>query len=175
MFRSFRFVIVGVLLLGAAGARAQTKLPPRRTVLPLRARQAAAATAGKPSAGVKDGLAMVGGRVVLTEQGLANPLTADKKLLSGYTVSPTGLVTSPTGTATQMVDGDVASLTGRVTTKRTLAVQDSVLKAQQYDLKYPGKREKLEKEQKEKEKEKAKRDAEAEKAKAKLEKAKAKG
>lgn len=172
MFRSFRFVIFGALLLGAAGARAQTKLPPRRAAaVPLRARQAAAAA---PGAGVKDGLAMVNGRVVLTEQGLANLLTADKKLLSGYTVSPAGLVTSPTGTTTQMVDGDVASLTGRVTTKKSLAVQDSILKVQQYDLKYPGKREKLEKEQKEKEKAKAKRDAEAEKAKAKLEKAKAK-
>ncbi|MFD1467837.1 DUF6799 domain-containing protein [Hymenobacter caeli] len=173
MVRSLRFVILGALLLGAAGAQAQTKLAPRRTVLPLRARAAAAAgTAATPAAGVKDGLAMTNGRVVLTEQGLANPLTADKKLLSGYTVSPTGLVTSPTGTTTQMADGDVASLTGRVTAKRTLAAQDSLLKVQQYDLKYPGKREKLEKERKEKEKEQAKKDAEAEKAKAKLDKQK---
>ncbi len=170
MSPSFRFVILGALLLGAVGAQAQTKLPPRRAVVPARARVAA-----NPGAGVKDGLAMVNGRVVLTEQGLANPLTADKKLLSGYTVSPTGLVTSPNGTTTQMAEGDVASLTGRVTTHRVMAEQDSLLKIQQYDIKYPGKRAKMEKDRIAKEKEKAKRDEAAEKAKAKREKDKAKG
>ena len=43
-------------------------------------------------------LALVNGRVVLTELGLVNPLTGDKKLLNGYIVSPTGLVTAPGGT-----------------------------------------------------------------------------
>ena len=162
---SFRFVIFGALLLGAAGAQAQTKLPPRRAAVPARARLTAT-----PGAGVKDGLALVNGRVVLTEQGLANPLTADKKLLSGYTVSPAGLVTSPNGTTVQMVEGDVASLTGRVTTHKVVAEQDSLLKIQQYDIKYPGKREKMAKESERKEKEKAKRDEATEKAKAKREK-----
>ncbi|WP_157887180.1 DUF6799 domain-containing protein [Hymenobacter sp. PAMC 26628] len=165
MRTSFRFVILGALLLGAAGAQAQTKLPPRRTAVPARARLAAT-----PGAGVKDGLAMVNGRVVLTEQGLANPLTADKKLLSGYTVSPAGLVTSPNGTTVQMAEGDVASLTGRVTTHKVMAEQDSILKIQQYDIKYPGKREKMAKELERKEKEKAKRAEATEKAKAKREK-----
>lgn len=162
-----RFVALGTLLLGAAGAQAQTKLPPRRPGAPARPRPAA--TAG---VGVKDGFAMVNGRVMLTEQGLVNPLTADKKLLSGYVVSPTGLVTSPNGTTTQMTEGDVASLTGRITTRKAIAEQDSLLKIQQYDIKYPGKREKLEKERQRQEKEKAKRDEAAEKAKAKREKAK---
>ena len=163
----FRFVILGALLLGAASAEAQTKLPPRRAGDPARPRPAA--TAG---VGVKDGLALVNGRVMLTEQGLINPLTADKKLLSGYVVSPTGLVTSPNGTTTQMGEGDFASLTGRVTTRKAIAEQDSLLKIQQYDIKYPGKREKMEKDRIAKEKEKAKRDEAAEKAKAKREKAK---
>lgn len=165
MFTPFRFVIFGALLLGATGAQAQTKLPPRRAVVPARARLIA-----KPGAGVKDGLVLVNGRVVLTEQGLANPLTADKKLLSGYTVSPAGLVTSPSGTTLQMVEGDVASLTGRVTTRKVVAEQDSLLKVQQYDIKYPGKREKMAKESERKEKEKVKRDEAIEKAKVKREK-----
>lgn len=163
----FRFVILGALLLGAARTQAQTKLPPRRAGAPARPRPVAAA-----GVGVKDGFALVNGRVMLTEQGLINPLTADKKLLNGYVVSPTGLVTSPSGTTTQMAEGDAASLTGRITTHKAIAEQDSLLKIQQYDIRYPGKREKMAKERERKEKEKAKRDEAIEKAKAKREKAK---
>lgn len=165
MSPSFRFVILGGLLLAAVSTQAQMKLPPRRTGAAPRPRSAA--TAG---VGMKDGLALVNGRVVLTELGLVNPLTGDKKLLNGYIVSPTGLVTAPGGTTTQMAEGDVASLTGRVTTRILIAEQDSLLKIKQYDIKYPGKRKKMEEARERKEKEKEKRAEATEKAKAKREK-----
>ncbi len=166
MSPSLRFVILGMLLLGAAGAQAQIKLPPRRAGAAARPRPAAAT-----GVGVKDGLALVNGRVMLTEQGLINPLAEDKKLLSGYVVSPTGLVTAPDGTTTQMAEGDVASLTGRVTPRAVIAEQDSLLKIKQYDIRYPGKRKKMAEARERKEKAKEKRAEAAEKAKAKREKA----
>lgn len=116
---------------------------------------------------------MQNGRVVLTELGISNPLTADKKLINGTTITPAGVVTTPSGTATQIAEGDHVSLTGRVTTRRAIADADSIAKVQLFDAKYPGKRKKMEEEKAKKDKEKAKREEEKAKAKAKLEKAKA--
>ena len=115
--------------------------------------------------GLKDGLTMQKGRVVLTELGITNPLTADKKLINGTTISPAGIVTATDGTTTQMNEGDVVSLTGRVTTRTSIVEADSLLKIKTYDLRYPGKRKKAEDERERREKDKAK--AEAKKAKAK--------
>ncbi|WP_457065803.1 DUF6799 domain-containing protein [Hymenobacter sp. UYAg731] len=124
--------------------------------------------------GIKDGISMQKGRVVLTELGISNPLTADKKLINGTVITPAGVVTMPDGTATQITEGDYVSLTGRVTTRRAIADADSIAKVQVFDAKYPGKRKKMEAEAERKAKEKAKRDEEKAKAKAKAEKKKKK-
>lgn len=146
----FGCVLAGALL-GGSAANAQNSLPPRRPhgVAP----KSRAAAAG---VGLKDGLSMQKGRVVLTELGITNPLTADKKLLNGTTVSATGLVTAPDGTTTQMNEGDMASLTGRVTTRASVVEGDSLLKIKLFDAKYPGKRKKMEAEQERREKAKEK-------------------
>lgn len=133
-------------------AQAQTKLPPRRPggAVPARAKLAA------NGEGRKDGLTMDKGRVILTELGVSNPLTADKKLINGTTISTTGLVTATNGTTTQINEGDHVSLSGRVTSRREIVVADSLAKIRSYDALHPGKREKMEKEREKKEKAKAK-------------------
>ena len=115
--------------------------------------------------GLKDGLTMQKGRVVLTELGITNPLQADKKLLNGTTISPAGAVTAPDGTTSQMSEGDLVSLTGRLTTRTSMVESDSLLKIKTFDLKYPGKRKKMEAEAERKDKIKAKREEEKAKAK----------
>ncbi|GAB3297199.1 hypothetical protein GCM10027511_11690 [Hymenobacter humi] len=119
-------------------AQAQTAVPARKP-----GGVAPRPRAVNKGAGLKDGLTMQQGRMVLTELGTTNPLTADKKLVNGTTISTTGLVTAPDGTTTQMTEGDVVSLTGRVTTRRSIVEADSLLKIKTYDLKYPGKRKKM--------------------------------
>ena len=150
----FRCLLL-VALCGSFAAQAQTKLPPRGRVQP-KPRMGA----GNPGAAVKDGLTMKTGRIVLTELGVTNPLTVDKKLVNGATITTTGLVTSSTGITTQMLEGDMVSLTGRVTSHTSMVEGDSLLKIKQFDLKYPGKRKKMEEERVEKAKVKAKRDEE---------------
>ena len=105
---------------------------------------------------MKDGLTMKDGRIILTEPGTSNPTTADKKLLNGVVISTTGLVTATDGTTTQMTEGDMVSLTGRVTTRRSIVVADSLPKARAFDLKYPGKRKQMEEDAERKAKAKAK-------------------
>jgi hypothetical protein len=162
--------ILAVAFLGLASLQVQAQtLPPRRGGAVPKPRTPPAAANGEMT---KDGYVMKGGRVIVTEQGLTNPLSQDKKLLNGTTVSPTGLVTSTSGTTTQLAEGDIMSLTGRITPRTEAMAADSLLKIKQYDLKYPGKRKKMEEERlrkdkiaKEKEKEKMK--AEQKKAKEK--------
>ncbi len=158
--------LLGLLLLSGTAAQAQTARPGRVQPKP---RATASAVEG-----VKDGLTMQKGRVVLTELGISNPLTADKKLINGTVITPAGLVTTPDGTATQINEGDHVSLTGRVTTRKAIADADSIAKVQLFDAKYPGKRKKMEAEAARKAKEKAKRDEAKAKAKEKAEKRKKK-
>lgn len=154
--------IVTVLILGGTTAQAQNSLPPRRPggVAP-RPRLTATGVS------LKDGLTMQKSRVVLTELGITNPLTANKKLVNGTIITPTGMVTGTDGTATQMYEGDMVSLTGRVTARRTMVEADSLLKIKTFDLRYPGKRKKMEAEAERKEKVKIKREEEKAKIKAK--------
>lgn len=163
----FRSVCAVVLLAGSA--QAQTTPAPKGRVQP-KPRQ----TATQPGAAVKDGLTMKGGRVVLTELGITNPITADKTLINGTVISTTGLVTAKDGTTTQMGEGDQVSLTGRVTSRTSIAEADSLVKLKLYDQKYPGKRKKMEDERARKEKDKKERDEAKAKAAAKREKDKAK-
>ncbi|ALW84241.1 hypothetical protein AUC43_03495 [Hymenobacter sedentarius] len=168
-----RFLINSTLLvalLTGTAAQAQTRVPPRRpgSVAP---KPRVTANAG---VGLKDGLTMQKGRVVLTELGITNPLTADKKLINGTIITPAGLVTATDGTTTQMNEGDMVSLTGRVTTRASIVEADSLLKIKTFDLRYPGKRKKMEEEKERKDKAKAKLAEEKAKAAEKRAKAKAK-
>ncbi|OGX85544.1 DUF6799 domain-containing protein [Hymenobacter glacialis] len=143
--------IIGIALLAGTTAQAQTRVPARRP--------GAVAPRPRPTnmgAGMKDGLTMKDGRIILTELGISNPTTADKKLLNGVVISTTGLVTATDGTTTQLTEGDLVSLTGRVTTRRSIVVADSLSKARSFDLKYPGKRKKMEEDAERKAKVKAK-------------------
>ena len=164
----FRLVLLAASL-GTFAAQAQTKIAPRGRV-----QHKPRLIAANPGAAVKDGLTMKAGRIVLTELGVTNPLTADKKLVNGTVISTTGLVTSSTGLTTQMLEGDLVSLTGRVTTRTSMVEADSLLKIKQFDFKYPGKRKKMEEERLEKAKIKAKRDEEKAKMVAEREKERAK-
>jgi hypothetical protein len=154
-------------LLSGATAQAQTRVAPRKPggVAP-RPRLSASGE------GVKDGLSMVKGRVVLTELGTSNPLMADKKLINGTVISTTGLVTATDGTTTQINEGDHVSLSGRVTTRQSIAAADSIAKIQVFDAKYPGKRKKMAEEAERKAKAKAKLLEEKAKAKEKAAKKK---
>ena len=158
--------IFALAFLSIAIAQAQTARPGRVQPKP---RVAASAVEGS-----KDGISMQKGRMVLTELGISNPLTADKKLVNGTVITPTGTVTTPDGIATQITEGDYVSLTGRVTTRRAIADADSIAKVMVFDAKYPGKRKKMEAEAARKAKDKAKRDEEKAKAKAKAAKNKKK-
>lgn len=132
-------------------------LAPRRVVAPPRRGGVQPTRAKINGVMAKDGVTLTNGRVMYTELGLTAPLTEDKKFINGTTVSPTGLITSASGTTTQLAEGDYASLSGRITTKREMVEADSVRKLDDYDRKHPGKRKELEKarEKAEKEKEKA--------------------
>lgn len=153
-----------LMLFSSFAVQAQTPRPGRAVPKP---RTAAAKTEG-----VKDGLSMQKGRVVLTELGISNPLVADKKLVNGTVITPAGVVTGTDGTTTQMNEGDQVSLSGRITSRADIVAADSIAKIQLFDALHPGKRKKMEEaaEKKAKAKEKA---AEA-KAKAKEKAAKRK-
>ena len=170
MKSSFLFsLVLSIALLAGTSLQAQTRVPARRP--------GAVAPRPRPTnlgAGMKDGLTMKDGRIILTELGASNPITADKKLLNGVTISTTGLVTATDGTTTQMTEGDMVSLTGRVTTRRSIVETDSITKAKAFDLKYPGKRKKMEEEAERKAKAKAKLAEDKAKAAEKRAKAKAK-
>ena len=119
--------------------------------------------------GLKDGLTMQKGRIMITETGITNPLLADKKLLNGTTISTAGLVTSPNGSTSQMAEGDEVSLSGRLTTRAAIMEADSIAKIKLYDAKYPGKRMKAEAERERKAKAAAKAKEKREKEAAKKE------
>lgn len=159
-------ILIAALLFSAATTQAQTTRPGRVQPKP---RVVASVVEG-----IKDGISMQKGRMVLTELGISNPLTADKKLLNGTIITPTGLVTAADGTTTQITEGDYVSLTGRVRTRQAIADADSIAKVQAFDAKYPGKRKQMEADAERKAKDKAKRDEEKAKAKAKAEKEKEK-
>lgn len=142
-------------------------LAPRRVVAPPRRGGVAPVRAKTSGVMAKDGVTLTGGRVMYTELGLTAPITENKKFINGTTVSPTGLITSPGGSTTQLNEGDYASLSGRITTKREMIEADSVRKLDDYDRKHPGKRKELEKAREKAEKEKEKADKERAKLEAK--------
>ena len=155
-----RMLLAASLLLVVQGVQAQSRPAPRRPVAPK----------ARPKAGagmVKDGVMMKDGKLMATEMGMTNPLTADKTLRNGTIITSSGAVTGKDGTTTQLREGDYVSLSGRVETRAEMAAQDSIQKLQAYDLKHPGKRKEMEKAREKAEKAKEKADKEKEKAKAK--------
>ncbi|MDQ2794397.1 MAG: hypothetical protein M3Y12_10385 [Bacteroidota bacterium] len=136
-FYSFLFVV----LFGSAAAQAQPASPGR--VAP-NSRAVPGRPAPAKAEGIKDGLSMMKGRVVLTELGINNPLIADKKLTNGTIITPAGLVTGTDGTTAQMMEGDHVSLSGRITSRSEIMAADSIAKIQLFDALHPGKRKKME-------------------------------
>jgi hypothetical protein len=156
-----------LLVLAGTSVQAQTKLPPRRKTATPKAR-----TVIKPGAEMlKDGVIMKDSKILLTELGHTGPLAADKTLINGTKITTTGLITTPDGTTTQLQEGDQMSLSGRVTTKATLAQQDSLRKMMDYDTKLKS----MTKDQRKRLKEKEKADEEKAKRMAKKDKSNAKG
>ena len=153
-----------VVLFGTITAQAQAPRPGRAVPKPR--------VAASKVEGVKDGLSMQKGRVVLTELGISNPLVADKKLINGTIITPAGVVTGTDGTTTQMKEGDQVSLTGRVTSRADIVAADSIAKIQLFDALHPGKRKKMEAEAEKKAKAKEKAAEAKAKAKEKAEKRK---
>lgn len=137
-----------VMLLGSFTVQAQMARPGRVAPKP----RVAAAKVG----GVKDGLSMQKGRVMLTELGISNPLVADKKLINGIVITPAGIVTGSDGTTAQMMEGDQVSLSGRITSRSKILAADSTAKIQLFDALHPGKRKKMEAEAEKKAKAKEK-------------------
>ena len=156
------WAVLSVALLNTSTAQAQAPRPGHVAPKPR-----AAAGAGAKTEGIKDGLSMQKGRVVLTELGTSNPLIADKKLVNGTTISPAGVVTATNGTITQMSEGDLVSLSGRITTRTEIVAADSIAKVQLFDALHPGKRKQMEAEAEKKAKAMAKREEEKAKAKEK--------
>lgn len=150
-------LLAATCLLAAYSAQAQSRPAPHARLAPK----------ARPKAGagmVKDGVMMKDGKLVATEMGMTNPVTADKTLRNGTVITAAGVVTGKDGTTTQLHEGDYVSLTGRVETRVEMAAQDSIQKLQAYDLKHPGKRKEMEKAREKAEKAKEKADKEKAKA-----------
>ncbi|RZK12844.1 MAG: hypothetical protein EOO56_27830 [Hymenobacter sp.] len=152
-----RILLAAACLFAAYGAQAQSRPAPHARIAPK----------ARPKAGagmMKDGVMMKDGRLIATEMGMTNPVTADKTLRNGTVITSAGVVTGKDGTTTQLHEGDYVSLTGRVETRGEMAAQDSIQKLQAYDLKHPGKRKEMEKAREKAEKAKEKADKEKAKA-----------
>jgi hypothetical protein len=80
------------------------------------------------------------GKVLVTQQGRTSPLTQDMTLVNGTKVSSTGAVTMTNGTTATLLEGDMMSLSGRLTTAKMKASQDSLLMATREQTKEKSKR-----------------------------------
>ena len=91
---------------------------------------------------MKDGVMMKEGKVMVTQMGRTTPLTQEMNLINGTKITPTGTITTPAGVSTQLTEGDLVSLSGRITTSAQKAAQDSLLLVKKEDLKNKGKKKK---------------------------------
>lgn len=137
--KSSRLLLLLVALLTSAlAASAQTKLPPRRAAATPRPK--VAVNPGAPT--LKDGILLKDGKVLVTQMGRTVPLTQEMNLINGTKISPTGTVVTSAGVSTQLQEGDLMSLSGRITTSAQKAEQDSLLVAKKEALKMKGKKKK---------------------------------
>ncbi|UOQ54023.1 DUF6799 domain-containing protein [Hymenobacter cellulosivorans] len=117
----FSFMLTLGLALTGVAAQAQTKVAPRRAVAP------------KPKEVVregvtlKDGVVMQEGKVLVTQQGHTTSLTDATTLTNGTKIMANGTVTKPDGSTVTLQEGDMMSLSGRLTTKAMKAEQDSLM------------------------------------------------
>ncbi|MGY2130639.1 DUF6799 domain-containing protein [Hymenobacter sp. HD11105] len=130
-------LLVLALLTSAVAASAQTKLPPRRTAAAPRPKPV---TPGAPT--LKDGVTLKEGKVLVTQMGRTTPLSQDLSLTNGTKITPTGTVTTPAGVSSQLQEGDMMSLSGRITTSAQKAEQDSLLLVKKENLKAKAKKKK---------------------------------
>lgn len=112
------------LLTAGLSAEAQTKVPPRRPATP-------PARPVMKNAGVKDGFLMQAGKVMHTQHGHTAPVSALTALPNGTKVQADGVVILADGSTVQLQEGDYMSLSGRLTTIRMKAEQDSLMQAAQ--------------------------------------------
>jgi hypothetical protein len=124
-----------LLLLGSVTAHAQTKAPARKPVAPKPRMVSNGAT-------MKDGVTIKEGKVLVTQQGLTNSLTQEMTLTNGTKISPTGAVTMANGSTVTLQEGDMLSLSGRLTTAAMKAEQDSLLMASKEPVKGKSKKKK---------------------------------
>ncbi|HEX8349804.1 MAG TPA: DUF6799 domain-containing protein [Hymenobacter sp.] len=137
MTPSFLRSLTLLLVLGSVGAQAQTKVPPRKS--PVAPKERAAVSSGVT---MKDGITLKESKVLVTQQGRTSPLTQDMTLINGTKISSTGAVTMTNGTTTTLKEGDMLSLSGRLTTATMKASQDSLLMATKEKTKEKSKRKK---------------------------------
>lgn len=120
-----RFSVVLTLALTVAGlaAQAQTKVAPRRPATPK------AKVVVREGVTMKDGIVMQEGKVLFTRQGLTAPLTEPTTLTNGTKIMADGSVTMADGSTVVLKEGDMLSLSGRLTTATMKAEQDSLTAA----------------------------------------------
>ncbi|SHI40217.1 hypothetical protein SAMN02745146_0773 [Hymenobacter daecheongensis DSM 21074] len=116
--------LAAVLALVTVGftAQAQTKVAPRRAVSP---KQKIVVKEGAET--MKDGAVMKDGKVLFTQQGHTNPVTEPVSLINGTKIMADGSVTMADGSTAMLKEGDMLSLSGRLTTKAMKAEQDSLM------------------------------------------------
>ncbi len=129
-------LLVFALTTSAVAASAQTKMPPRKAAAP----RPKPVTPGVAT--MKDGVMMKEGKVLVTQMGRTTTLTQEMNLVNGTKITPTGTITTPAGMSTQLTEGDIVSLSGRVTTSSQKAAQDSLLLVKKENLKNKGKKKK---------------------------------
>ncbi|TGE26739.1 DUF6799 domain-containing protein [Hymenobacter metallicola] len=119
----FSLVLTAVLTLAGVAAQAQTKVAPRRAVAPKEK------VVVREGVTMKDGVVMREGKVLVTRQGLTAPLTEPTTLTNGTKIMADGSVTMADGSTVVLKEGDMLSLSGRLTTMAMKAEQDSLMAA----------------------------------------------
>ncbi|GAA3938701.1 hypothetical protein GCM10022406_23610 [Hymenobacter algoricola] len=118
-----------LLVAGASlTVQAQTKMPPRKPVAPRQKVVIKGET-------MKDGAIMKEGKVFFTQQGQTSPVTQPVSLVNGTKIMADGSLTMADGTTAMLREGDVLSLSGRLTTMAMKAEQDSLALMAKYGKK----------------------------------------
>ncbi|SMB84082.1 hypothetical protein SAMN00120144_0808 [Hymenobacter roseosalivarius DSM 11622] len=134
-FRSIA-LLTFALTTSAVSASAQAKMPPRKVAAP----RPKPVTPGVAT--LKDDVMMKEGKVLVTQMGQTRALTQEMSLTNGTKITPTGSVVTAAGGSAQLQEGDMMSLSGRLTTSAQKAEQDSLLLVKKENLKIKGKKKK---------------------------------
>ncbi|MCB2406371.1 DUF6799 domain-containing protein [Hymenobacter lucidus] len=119
----FSFLLTLGLAVAGFAAQAQTKVAPRRAVAPKEK------VVVREGVTMKDGVVMQGGKVLVTQQGHTMSLTEPTTLTNGTKIMADGTVTKADGSSVMLTEGDMMSLSGRLTTAAMKAEQDSLMMA----------------------------------------------